>query len=251
MTRYEKSDAQLDAEAQSRKMREGAEWTPARKGFGYRAIPSLPAHPAAPPVGLEAAIELHREMMRDDARIDRLVSRQPPTTRDPNTGIVHQHDAAAVGMNMSARLYRYVEAPGSSEFPWRAAFRRLRFECRRNHPYHTGPTVPYWRGSLCQELVRLVIIGPERRIAGHDGPMSVQNAAEILRYDNPEPVLRYALSYIEATIDEARRKAEKRLRDDEGRGPGAVPAPEWRHHAPSDEHVAECPNPICRERRAA
>ena len=215
-----KSDAQLDAEAVGR---------------------SEP---------LEAVIKLHREMMRDDPRsIDRMVSRQPPTTRDPNTGIVHQHEAAAVGMNMNARLYRYVEAPGSGEFPWRSAFGRLRYECRRNHPYHTGPDVPYWRGSLCHELVRLVIIGPERRIAGYDGPMSVQNAAEILRYDNPEPVLRYALSYIEATIDEARRKAEKRLRDDEGRGPGAVPAPEWRHHAVPGMHMQECPR--CRKESAA
>ena len=54
----EKSDAQLDAEAEGR------------------------CEP------LEAAITSHRDMMRDDARIDRLVSRQPPTTRDPNTGIV-------------------------------------------------------------------------------------------------------------------------------------------------------------------
>lgn len=46
-------------------------------------------------------------------------------------------------------------------------------------------------------------------------------------------------------------RAERRAREDQGRGDGAIPLPEWRHHAPSEEHVRECPNPECQARRAA
>ncbi len=254
MTRIEKSDAQLDAEAVAR--RRNLELPSHDHGFddpdaydvpGFH--PSSKPDPAPDPVGLERAILLHRGMHRDDSYIDRMVARQPPTTRDPNTGEIKSHEAAAIGMNMSARLYRYVEAPGPSEFPWRSAFMRLRYECRRNHPYHTGPTVPYWRGSLCQELVRLVVIGPERRIPSlPEGPVSVENAAEILRYDNPEPVLRYALSWIEEAMDRARQKAEKRQRDEQGRGPGAVPEYVPVHHAVPGMHMADCPQ--CRRNAA-
>lgn len=245
MTRYEKSDAQLDAEAEAR--RRGLE--PPRHDHGFDdpdaheppAFRSSPKpDPAPDPVGLARAIRLHQQMMRDDPRsIDRMVSRQPPTTRDPKTGEVSQHDATETGMNMNARLYRYVEAPGP-EFPWRSAFLRLRAQCRRNHPFHTGATVPYWRGSLCQELVKLVIIGPEKRLAGFEGPVSIENAAKILRYDNPEPVLRYALTYIEQTMDDYRRKAEKRERELAGAF-SVTDGPAPPHHAVPGLHEQECP----------
>lgn len=194
-------------------------------------------------MNLDAQLTDHRAMYASDLHIDRLVSRQPPTTLDLNTGVLHQEPAAAVGMTVAGRLLKYVGHPESfgSDFPWSKALWRLKFHCRKEHPFHRAADRPYWRGSLCWQLVTFVVIRG----------FSVHNAAEILRYDNPEPVLRYALGYIEAAMDDARRKAEKRSREDEGHGPGAVPAPEWRHHAPSDEHRAECPNPICRERRAA
>ena len=190
---------------------------------------------------LAAQITLHRNLYRDDTHISRLVQRQPPTTLDLNTGTLHQEPAAAVGMTMSARLLKYVSHPEGygAEFPWSRALYRLRYDCRRNHPYHRASDRPYWRGSLCWQLVTFVIVRG----------WSVHNAAEILRYDNPEPVLRNALAFIEAAMDDARRKAEKRSREDEGHGPGAVPAPEWRHHAVPGMHMADCPR--CRKESAA
>lgn len=192
---------------------------------------------------LDRTIATHRALYHDDLFISRLVARQPPTTLDLNTGQLHVEDGTRIGMTMSGRLLKYVSHPEGygSDFPWSRALYKLRWDCRRNHPTHRGADVPYWRGSLCHELVRFVILRE----------FSVRSAAAVLRYDNPEPVLRQALTFIEAAMDDARRKAEKRQRDEEGRGPGAIPAPEWRHHAPSDQHVAECPNPVCRARRQA
>jgi hypothetical protein len=241
-----KSDAQLDAEAAGRS-----------------------------PERLDFLVEFHRNLRRDDLSIERMVARQPPTSRDPNTGIVTQHDATATGMNMSARLYRFVESAPISEFPWHGAFRMLRVECRRRHTFHRGSDVPYWRGSLCQEFVRLVVIGPEKRLS--TGPLSIRQAAMILRYDNPEPVVRYAFAYIEAAMDQARARAERRAREDEGqalickcghaysRHGGVVEGwrcgydncgcqqyladiPKMAHHIPSDDHRAECPQ--CRRNAA-
>ena len=190
---------------------------------------------------LDAQLTDHRAMYAADLHIDRLVARQPPTTLDVNTGHLEEEPAAAVGMTVSGRLLKYVSHPEGfgSDFPWSKALWRLKYHCRKEHEFHRAADRPYWRGSLCHQLVTFTVCRN----------WSVQNAAEILRYDNPEPVLRYALSYIEATIDEARRKAEKRLRDDEGRGPGAVPAPEWRHHAVPGLHMADCPR--CRKESAA
>ena len=214
----EKSEAQLDAEAAGRHEH------------------------------LEATIALHREMHRDDAYLEKLVSTQPPTTRDANTGIVSQHEATRVGMNMSSRLYRYVEAPGGAEYPWWAAFKKLRYHCRSAHrKIHTGPDVPYWRGSLCQEAVRLVVIGPERRLPAFDGPLTIHQASGLLRYDNLAPVLRYAFAYIESSMDDFRAKAEKRAREDEGHGPGPIPTPTPGHHAVGGLHAVDCPNPACRK----
>lgn len=215
MTRYEKSDAQLDAEAAGRG-------------------------------SLEATVALHRQMRRDDTWIDRMVSRQPPTTFDFGSLRWESHEPAAIGMNMNARLYRYVESAPPSEFPWHNAFRKLRRHCRTNHPYHTGSLMPYWRGSLCQEIVRLVIIGPEK--ANGRGPLSILAASQVLRYDQPEPVLREALAFIEQSIDAERRKAEKRARDDQGRGDGAIPVERPGHHAVPGLHQAECPQ--CRRNAA-
>lgn len=190
---------------------------------------------------LAATIATHRGMYRDELHIERLVQRQPPTTLDLNTGVLHQEPAAAIGMTISGRLLKYVSHPEGygADFPWSRALYRLRFDCRRNHPYHRAADRPYWRGSLCWQLVTFVIVRG----------WSVHSAAEILRYDNPEPVLRTALAFIEAAMDDARRKAEKRSREDEGRFTIYDAAPV--HHAPSQEHVMECPNPQCRARRAA
>jgi hypothetical protein len=191
-------------------------------------------------VTLEARITLHRDLYRADTYIDRLVARQPPTTLDLNTGALHVEDGTRIGMTMSGRLLRYLSHPEGygTDFPWSRALYRLRYQCRREHPYHRAGDRPYWRGSLCHQLVRFVII---------EG-WSVQNAAEILRYDNPEPVLRVALDFIEQGIDDARRKAEKRAREDEGHGPGAVPRDVPDHHATPGLHQEDCPQ--CRSKSA-
>lgn len=194
-------------------------------------------------LALIATIDQHRSMYRGDLRIERTVARQPPLTVDVNTGQRHQEDGPRVGMTLSGRLLRYLSHPEGygDQFPWSKALWRLRVECRRNHPYHRGATVPYWRGSLCHQLVMFTIVRG----------WSVENAARILRYDNPEPVLRQALQWMEDDMARARELAEVRAREDAGRGPGAIPEPELVHHAPSEEHVRECPNPECRRRRAA
>jgi hypothetical protein len=189
---------------------------------------------------LQQAIETHRAAYRADLFIDRLVARQPPTSLDLNTGVLHQEPAAAIGMTVSGRLLRYVSHPEGygADFPWSKALYRLRWDCRKNHPNHRGADVPYWRGSLCHELVRFVILRE----------FSVQSAAAVLRYDNPEPVLRQALTFIEESMDHARERAEKRAREDEGRGDGAIPVERPGHHAGPGLHAAECPQ--CRRNAA-
>lgn len=143
---------------------------------------------------------------------------------------------------MAGRLLKYVGHPEGygSDFPWSRALWRLRHYCRKEHPYHRAGDRPYWRGSLCHQLVIFVVIRE----------WSVENAAKILRYDNPQPVLRYALGWIEASMDDARKRAEKRAREDEGHGPGAVPryVTEQRHDQPG-MHRVDCPQ--CKREDAA
>jgi hypothetical protein len=213
VTRIEKSDAQLDAEA------------------------------AAPLTPLEKLIKKHRESWEDDNDLRRLVSRQPPMTRyeksddriyeepkkwagpllDHLSPIEEQREKArrqgvrygaddeyviesgdAVGMSMSGTLLRRLSERPGEPFPWVTALYELRYWCRRNHPYHRDASRPYWRGSLCHSLVRLTVIGADK---GNYGPLSIEEAGKVLRYDNPEPVLRLALERIEETIDRRQRDA--------------------------------------------
>jgi hypothetical protein len=187
---------------------------------------------------LDQLIEDHRQLYRSDLHIDRLVSRQPPTSLDLNNGQLHEEPAAAIGMSMSGRLLRLLGHPEGyrGAHPWLEAWHKLRWNCRRNHPYHRAGDRPYWRGSLCHELVRFVIVDD----------WSVHNASKILRYDNPEPVLRSALSFIEQSIDDARRKAEQRAREDEGKFTIYDEPPH--HHAVPGLHQDECPQ--CRRNAA-
>jgi hypothetical protein len=225
-------------------------------------------------------IALHRQLYADDLHISRLVQRQPPLTPyrrgdftepapDPWDGPLMEHlqrietrrqfsmrmqsrvgadeelvvePGAAVGMPLSGRLLRYVSHPEGfgAEFPWTRALFRLKYHCRREHPFHRAGDRPYWRGSLCWSLVQMCVIRE----------FSIENAAKILRYDNPEPLVRYALTWIEREMDRARELAERRAREDAGRGPGAVPSPtvEQRHDQPG-LHRSDCPK--CRRESAA
>jgi hypothetical protein len=181
MSRYEKSDAQLDAEAEAR--RRGLGPPKHDHGFDDPNAYDVPAfassskpEPAPDPVGLARLVEFHRTLRRDELRIDRMVARQPPSSRDPSTGVVHQHEAAAIGMNMSARLYRFVESAPPMEFPWHAALSSLRVECRRKHPQHRSSDRPYWRGALCHQAVKLVVVGGE---ANGIGPLTPLQAGGV------------------------------------------------------------------------
>ena len=147
-----------------------------------------------------------------------------------------------VGMPMSGRMLRYLQGP-TADTPWATSLMALRSECRRRHRHHRGPK--HWRGSLCWQLVYMTVVGKPKG----NGPATVHEAAQILEYDNPEPVLRYALAFIEATMDSLRLKSERKAREDEGKFTIYDQTPV--HHAPSEEHIQECPNVQCRARRAA
>jgi hypothetical protein len=178
---------------------------------------------------LEQAIETHRELYRADTYIDRLVARQPPTSLDLNTGVLHQEPAAAVGMTVSGRLLRYVSHPEGfgSDFPWSKALWLLRVECRRRHHDHRSADRPYWRGSLCHEAVKLVIIGGE---SGGTGPLSPEHAGQILRIDRIDELLLRCFRFLEETMDDFRRRAEKRAREDEGQALICICGHPWSRH---------------------
>lgn len=171
---------------------------------------------------LEQTIELHRNLYRDDTWIERLVQRQPPTTLDAHTGMLDQEPADAVGMSMSARLLRYVSHPEGygSDFPWSKALWLVRSWCRRTHRRRYHSTETHWNGSLCHQMVVYVVIRG----------WSVQNAAAILGYDNPEPILRDAFQYIEETMDDFRRKQEQRAREAEGHAMTCACGHSWSRH---------------------
>jgi hypothetical protein len=171
---------------------------------------------------LEQAIELHRELYRSDTYIDRLVARQPPTSLDLNTGVLHQEPAAAVGMTVSGRLLRYVSHPEGygSDFPWSKALWLVRSWCRRNHRGRFHSAEKHWDGSLCHQLVKYVVIRG----------WSVENAAKILQYDNPEPLLREAFQFIEDRMDDFRAAAEQRAKEDEGRALTCRCGHSWSRH---------------------
>lgn len=223
MTRYEKSDAQLDAEA------------------------------SAPTGELSALIELHRAMWRDDNEVSRLNSRQPPLTRydkddwavgdEPERlGATEEYviePGARVGMSMSGNMIRRLSESPGSHYPWVTALGRLRADCRRLHPHHRSAERPYWRGALCWQVVYLVIVGHK------EGPLSPENAARVLRLEEIEPLLRRTLRDIETGIDYFRRRAERRATEDAGMGPGPVPTPQATHHAVPGMHETDCPQ--CRK----
>jgi hypothetical protein len=191
----------------------------------------------------------HRQLYAADRHISRLATTTPPPLKDPETGL-YSSDPGHLGMTLTGRFARLLGHPDGfgTSFPWTKALWALRVECRRKHPYHRGADVPYWRGSLCHQAVTLVIIGTPKG----DGPASLQEAQQILRYDHLEPVLRDAFAFIEQSIDDQRARAERRAKEDAGIfGVGNAPLPVVEHHAPSAEHVLECPNPECRRKRAA
>lgn len=214
MTDIPKSEAQFDAEAEGRRL-------------------------AA--IDLHATIALHRELFRDECRIPRLVSRQPPIVSEDGE---RRAQFSHTGMPTSGLLHRRVfeKRPGEM-FPWVTAFAALRQQCRREHRgSHMGYDRPYWRGSLCHEAVRLTIIGMR------DGPLSPESAALVLRLPNLDDVLLGALAWLERHMDEQRARAEQRAKVDAGVfRVGETLAP-MQHHALDGLHRLECPQ--CRRNAA-
>lgn len=205
---------------------------------------------------LDARILDHRAMLRDELNFSPS-QRTPPVayTWERGEGMVPDDrplvyfvdgryievpDSATqstqVGMPMSSRMYRYLAGP-SPETPWAVSLRKLRTWCRANHPTHYGPDVRHWRGSLCWQMVFLTVVGKPLG----DGPASAWEAARILRYDAPEPVLRMAFDYMEREMDEMRAAAERKSREDAGLHDAAVREPEWDHHSVPGLHQLECP----------
>lgn len=161
------------------------------------------------PSDTAALVEHHRNLFRDELRINRLVSRQPAVSVDPHTGLTDPTSGTRVGMNMSTALLRRLGHPEGygQVYPWARALWLLRIECRRAHPQHRAADRPYWRGSLCWQAVSLVVA------AG----FSAESAATVLRIERIDPILRNGFRFIEEQIDAQREHAERRAREDEGR----------------------------------
>jgi hypothetical protein len=173
-------------------------------------------------VTLDDRIEDHRAMYRADLLIPRLVSRQPPTTLDLNTGQLDQEPADANGMNLSGRMIKRLGHPEGfgADFPWTKALWLTRSWCRRDHRrrYHSADEL--WQGSLCHRMVYLVVV---------EG-WGVQRAGFKLHYTDPAAILRDAFDFIEDTIDDFRRSQEQRAREDEGRALTCLCGHSWSRH---------------------
>jgi hypothetical protein len=215
---------------------------------------------------LTEAIAQHRAMMRDELDFSPSQSRPPvaytfdkvrrmmvpddsplvinPLTANEITVPDSATQSTQVGVPMSGRMLRYLQGP-TADTPWATALKSLRVHCRREHDNHRGADVPYWRGSLCYQLVFMTVVSKPLG----NGPATILEASQILRYDNPEPILRAAFDFIIEQMDHARAKAEKRERELAGHGPGAVPAPVMGHHSVPGMHMEDCPQ--CRRRDAA
>ena len=197
-------------------------------------------------------IELHRELYRSELALPRLVSRQPAVTIDPNTGERKEELATRTGMNMSGALLRRLGHPaGYGEvFPWARALWLLRHWCRHEHKargHSGGGTRPYWRGSLCWSAVRLCVVGPDK---GGYGPLSIEDAAAVLRCDRLEPILLEALRFIEGEMDAAHERAVERDRILEAHvQPVGVEARPGERHDQPGLHRVDCER--CRKADAA
>lgn len=197
---------------------------------------------------LDDAIATHRALYQSDLFIDRMVARQPPTTLDLNTGQLHEELASRVGMNMSGRLLKYVSHPEGygADFPWSKAFWHLKHWCRKEHYTHRGPDRTYWRGSLCYEAVKLVVIGG-RTLAY--GPLSPEQACQILRVDELDGVLTRAFGFLEDKMDDFRAESERRAKEDEGQALICTCGHSWsRHDSPAE--LFRCMSCECRRYHA-
>lgn len=142
------------------------------------------------------------------------------------------------------RLLGHPEQYGQA-YPWARALWMVRVECRRNHPHHRRADRPYWRGALCHQAIRLTVMLGK----------SPEQAARILRLPSLDELLcgesgrGGAFRILEDAIDAQRARAERRAREDAGRGDGAIPLPQHEHHKVPGLHETDCIQ--CRRNSAA
>lgn len=191
---------------------------------------------------LEKRIIWHRALYRaDPGSVGRLVSRQPPTTMEYGTGKLYVEPGAGTGMPMSGPMLRYLGHPEGygDKHPWSKAWWLLKVECRRKHHSHRGIDRPYWRGSLCHQAVKLVIIGGE---AKGEGPLTVTQAAQVLHLPKIDELLVRCFRDIERTMNEADDNAIAREKQLESivNPVNVAPRPRENHGLPG-LHQEECP----------
>lgn len=216
--KYEKSDAQLDAEA-----------------FG-------------PQQTLAERIEDHRHIYQTELKnMYRLHDRfgdpgggYDPANEDPKPRAkTNGWGQDATGMPYNQRFRRYLELNHSTDTPWSRGLYNLWVECRRSHDDHKER--PEWRGSLCHQLVGLVVrFGWSYSRACYDLHLDP---------DRTEDVMHRALRRIEHELDELQARATSTVESDRGRHDFMAPPHE--HRALGGAHEEQCENPVCRERRAA
>lgn len=222
MTEIRKSDAQLDAEA------------------------AAPIDYAA----LERRIRLHRAMYAAELPLKMTQHRVPSDLEDiPLRGVLEPVlDAGELGgPSMSADMVRRLTEPPSRTVYWARARWALRHtRCRRSHPEHWEPVA--WRGSLCDRLVQLTVIG-ERSFAS----ACIRTGTDP---DRTVKVLDRALGFIEDHMAMARKRDAAIAASDVGgvaddRGKityQMVETVRHAHHAVPGLHMQECPQ--CRRSAA-
>jgi len=209
VTRYEKSAAQLDAEAQGRTVE-----------HDDRSLPEM--------------ILVHRLLYSGDLFLERLVSDSPAVFVDQQTGTRSADAMSKLGPTLSYPLERYLSESYGTMFPWARGFRAMRDDCRRHHPEHQEREE--FRGSLCHELVSRTVIG---------GYILDAACLEIgVTPARAGRTLRVALRYIEAHMTWQREKQQARAVN----VGGFWPAPVYEHHAVPGLHEQDCHNPACKRR---
>ena len=217
-------------------------------------------------VSLSELIRAHRTYYSRDLYIPRLATEEPPVFTDPDTGKRASDPMSRLGPTLSYPLTAFiasetrmveeggqlVEHPGQPTYtpntPWsKAAFAQWA-ACRRTHPEHWERDE--FRGSLCKVIVGLVI---------RQG-WNFERACYELRLDpdRTAKVLRSALLFIDREMERIQDKADRLHKEDEGHFVGKDAQGRWaweveipEHHRVPGLHEVDCPNPVCRESKAA
>ena len=219
MTRIERSESQLNAEAVGK----------------------------SESTTLDAMLADHRSMYAADIFIPRLSTESPPVFMDPHTGVQSADPMSRIGPTLSKQLAGYVDShivchdkepcghdhsadpvvpTPSGIFPYARSMAVMRQRlCRQRHPEHTQREE--WGGSLCYALVSLTV---GQRYHYEQACLKL-----LVSPTRTEDVLRRALRFIEEHMDEMRARQTYAKVD------GVWPAPPAHvHHAVPGLHRDEC-----------